>query len=69
MAASSSSVVLTPATSHERQRPGPAWVQEIKKRMPRHQEEAAEKWFLAKEIPSGERCFQAEQTTIINTAR
>ena len=63
-ASSSSSVVLTPATSHERQRPGPAWVQHIKKRMPRHQEEAEQNWFLAKEIPSGERWFQAEQTMI-----
>ena len=69
MAGSSSDAVLTPA-SRTRQRAGPPWVQQVKKRMPRHQdEEAEEDWFLAKEIPSGERCFQAEQTTIINTAR
>ena len=60
MAASSSDALLTPAS--QRQRAGPPWVQQLKKRMPRHQEEDLEEdWFLAKTIPSGERWFQAEQ--------
>ena len=64
MAGSSGDAVQMPA-SHTRQRAGPPWVQQVKKRMPRHQdEEAEEDWFLAKEIPSGERWFQAEQTML-----
>ena len=61
MAGSSGDAALTPA-SHTRQRAGPPWVQQLKKRMPRHQdEEAEEEWFMAKTVPSGERWFQAEQ--------
>ena len=65
MAGSSSDVVLTPASHMRQQRAGPPWVRELKKRMPRHRDaEAEEDWFLAKEIPSGERWFQAEQTML-----
>ena len=36
----------------------------MKKRMPRHNEQAEEDWFLAKEVPSGQRWFEAEQTML-----
>ena len=65
MAGSSSNVVLTPASHMRQQRAGPPWVRELKKRMPRHRDAEAEgDWFLAKEIPAGERWFQAEQTML-----
>ena len=64
MAGSSSDVLLTPA-SHVRQRAGAPWVQHLKKRMPRHQEEQAEEeWFLSKTVPSAERWAQAERTML-----
>ena len=64
MAGSSSDVRLTPA-SHVRQRAGPPWVQQLKKRVPRHRDaDPEEDWFLAKEIPSGQRWFHAEQTML-----
>ena len=34
--------------------------------MPRHQTEAEDDWFLAKEIPSGARWFQAEQALLLS---
>ena len=44
------------------QNAGPTWVQQTKRRMPRHRDEAAEEeWLLSKEIPSGERWFHAQQ--------
>ena len=61
MAGSSADAVMPPS-SHLRQRAGPTWVQELKKRMPRHQaRDVEEEWVLAKNIPSGERWFHAEQ--------
>ena len=60
MASSSSALSLTPA-SHVRQRAGEPWVQKLKKRMPRHRDDAEDDWFLAKEIPSAERWYHAEQ--------
>ena len=64
VAGSSSDVVLTSATQR-RQPPGPPWVEELKKRMPRHRQgDAEEDWLLAKSVPSGERWFQAEQTML-----
>ena len=64
MASSSSDRPPLALSSHERQFAGPQWVREVKKRMPRHQEDPEEDWFLAKEIPSGERWYQAEQTML-----
>ena len=64
MAASSSSAVLKPASKETGQWRGPAWVQQLKKRMPRHNEQVEEDWFLAKEVPSGQRWFEAEQTML-----
>ena len=58
MASSSNDIPPLVLSSHERQFAGPPWVRELKKRMPRHQEDPEEDWFLAKEIPSGERWFQ-----------
>ena len=64
MAGSSTDVRLLPA-SHVRQRAGPPWVQQLKKRMPRHRDaDPEDDWFLAKEIPSGQRWFHAEQTML-----
>ena len=61
MAGSSGDAVSQPS-SHTRQNAGPLWLQQLKKRMPRHRdEEAEEAWFLSKEIPSGERWFHAQQ--------
>ena len=64
MPGSSTDVGLLPPWRRE-QRAGPPWVQHLKKRMPRHRDaDPEEDWFLAKEIPSGERWFQAEQTML-----
>ena len=60
--AGSSGDAVSQLSSHSRQNAGPAWVQQTKRRMPRHRDEAAEEeWFLSQEIPSGERWFHAQQ--------
>ena len=61
MAGSSGDAAKLVAALHFRQRAGAPWLQEVKKRMPRHQEEEAEKWILSREIPSAERWFHAQQ--------
>ena len=62
MATSSGGAGRPPASSAASSSAGPPWVQEVKKRMPRHQdEEDAEEWFLPKTIPSAERWYHAEQ--------
>ena len=63
MATSSGDPALVPA-SHVRQRAGPEWVRQLKQRMPRHGGKEMKDWFLAKEIPSGERWYAAEQTML-----
>ena len=64
MPGSSSDVRLTPA-SHMRQFAGAPWVQETKRRMPRHQEDdAEEEWFLSKTVPSALRWAAAERTML-----
>ena len=63
--AGSSTDVRLPSPWRREQRAGPPWVQQLKKRMPRHRDaDPEEDRFLAKEIPSGERWFQAEQTML-----
>ena len=60
--AGSSGDARPPPASQAKQRAGPPWVQTLKKRMPRHQDEdSAEERSIAKTTPSGERWFQAEQ--------
>ena len=60
--AGSSSDALPPQSSQAKQRAGPPWVQSVKKRMPRHQDEdEAEEWAIAKSTPPAERWYQAEQ--------
>ena len=61
MRGSSGDAAKLVAALHFRQRAGAPWLQEVKKRMPRHQEEEAEKWILSREIPSAERWFHAQQ--------
>ena len=68
MASSSSSTVRLEPASFSRQFRGPEWVQQIKKRMPRHREEENDDWFIAKEIPSAGRWMAAEQTMLTQRA-
>ena len=61
MPGSSSGAMRGSSSGPMRGRAGPAWVQEVKKRMPRHQEwETEEDWFLKKTHRGVDRWFEAQ---------